>query len=80
MDNSKSFFFRYAPPGDPTACPAVPTTIGTAVKPTSGSIYPRVSRTIPLGSVAGTGEACWSVTNNVGIANEIAAPTAITVN
>jgi hypothetical protein len=79
LDSKASFYFRYAPPGDPTACPAEPTGIGASVKPTSGNIL-TVSRTISnLGSVGGTGYACWSVTGSTAL-NQIAAPAAITVN
>lgn len=81
--NAGGFYFRYAYPGDALACPQE-AAIGAAVTSTSsgdiGSSSSKYSRTITnLGSVTGTGEACWSVTGSTD-PKDIAAPAAITVN
>jgi hypothetical protein len=76
------FYFRYAYPGDSTACHHE-TTIGAAVTSTAsgdiGSSANKYTRTIPnLGSTGGTGQACWATgTMNP---DEIAQNAAITVN
>ncbi|MDQ6807065.1 MAG: hypothetical protein M3065_19375 [Actinomycetota bacterium] len=76
---SGTYFFRYAPPGSSTACHHS-AGIGGGLSPTVRGDIPAVSRTIPnLGSVAGTGEACWSVTNTHNN-SQIAADKAIIVN
>ncbi len=77
--NKPGFFFRYAPPGSSTSCHHS-AGISTSVKSTIRGDIAAVTRTIPnLGSVAGTGEACWSVTNTMNN-SLIAADKAITVN
>ncbi len=77
--NYPGFFFRYAPPGSSTSCHHS-AGISTSVSSTVRGDIAAVSRTIPnLGSVAGTGEACWSVTGTMSNAL-IAKDRAITVN
>lgn len=84
LDQTKDFYFRYAPPNDATTCAAKPKITGyAAVKPTSyghiGSSSSKYARRIPnLGSPGGTGEACWST--GAEVQNQIAAPALITVN
>lgn len=82
LHSTGGFYFRYAYPGDSLACPQE-ASIGASVTTTAygdiGSSMSKYSRTISnLGSVAGTGEACWS--NGGTQTNEISKPAPITVN